>query len=597
MFDFLDRGEDHAFADHALALHRGVVKPKDHVLRRNDDRRAVGGREHVVRRHHQHTRLELGFQREGHVNGHLVTVEVGVEGRADERVQLDRLAFDQRRLERLNPQTVQRRRAVQQHRVFADHLVKDIPDLGTLFLDQFLRLFHRARQALGFKARVDEGLEQFERHLLRQAALMQLEFRPGHDDRAAREVDALAEQVLTEPALLALEHVRERFQRPLVGAGDDATATAVVKEGINGFLQHPLFVAHDDIGRPQFDQPFQTVVPVDHATVKVVQVRGREAAAIERHQRAQFRRDHRQHRQDHPFGTVLRFKEAFDDLQTLDDLLRLEFARGFLQLLAQLFRGRLKVDRGQHLADRFRADIGGESVGAELVLRIQIFVLGQKLTIGELRQTGFDHDVVFEVKDAFQIPQRHVEHQADARGQRFQEPDVRDGRGQLDMAHALAADLLQRDFNAAFLADDAAIFHPLVLAAEAFVVLDRPEDAGAEQAVALGLEGPVVDRLGLLDLAIGPREDPFRRGQRDLDLVKGLRLRQRVERVVVGDFLVHQIFPCVRSEGGGERFRAHSSSESRSSMLRPRPRTSLTSTLNDSGTPASKLSSPLTMLS
>jgi hypothetical protein len=114
------------------------------------------------------------------------------------------------------------------------------------------------------------------------------------------------------------------------------------------------------------------------------------------------------------------------------------------------------------------------------------------------------------------------------------------GRGQFDMAHPLAAHLLQRDFNAAFLADDAAIFHALVFAAEAFVVLDRPEDTGAEQAVTFRLEGPVVDGFRLLDLAIGPRQNPLGRGQRDLDLVEGLDRRHRVERVG-REFLVHFI--------------------------------------------------------
>ena len=66
----------------------------------------------VVGRHHQHAGFELGFQRQRHVNGHLVAVEVGVEGRADQRMQLDRLAFDQHRLERLDAEAVQRRRAV-----------------------------------------------------------------------------------------------------------------------------------------------------------------------------------------------------------------------------------------------------------------------------------------------------------------------------------------------------------------------------------------------------------------------------------------------------------------------------------------------------
>jgi hypothetical protein len=78
------------------------------------------------------------------------------------------------------------------------------------------------------------------------------------------------------------------------------------------------------------------------------------------------------------------------------------------------------------------------------------------------------------------------------------------------MAHALAPDACERDFDAALLADDALELHALVLAAQALVVLDRPEDAGAEQAVALGLEGPVVDGLRLFDLAIGPGQDLLR---------------------------------------------------------------------------------------
>ena len=74
------------------------------------------------------------------VHGHLVAVEVGVERGADQRMQLDRLALDQHRLEGLDAEAVQRRRAVQQHRMLADHLVEDVPDLGTLLLHQLLGL-------------------------------------------------------------------------------------------------------------------------------------------------------------------------------------------------------------------------------------------------------------------------------------------------------------------------------------------------------------------------------------------------------------------------------------------------------------------------
>ena len=80
-------------------------------------------------------------------------------------------------------------------------------------------------------------------------------------------------------------------------------------------------------------------------------------------------------------------------------------------------------------------------------------------------------------------------------------------RGKLNMAHALAAHLGQRHLDPAFFADDAFVLHPLVLAAQALVILDRSKDAGAEQSVALRLECAVVDRFRLLDLAERPRQD------------------------------------------------------------------------------------------
>src|SRR3546814_3541745 len=81
-------------------------------------------------------RFELGFQRERHVDGHLVTVEVGVERGADQRMQLDGLAFDQHRLERLDAQAMQRRGAVEQHRMLADDFFQDVPDFGLFALDR-----------------------------------------------------------------------------------------------------------------------------------------------------------------------------------------------------------------------------------------------------------------------------------------------------------------------------------------------------------------------------------------------------------------------------------------------------------------------------
>src|ERR1700749_125507 len=98
-------------------------------------------------------------------------------------------------------------------------------------------------------------------------------------------------------------------------------------------------------------------------------------------------------------------------------------------------------------------------------------------------------------------------------------------RGELDVAHALTAHLGERHLNAALLAGDAAELHALVLAAQALVVLDRSEDARAEQAVTLRIERAVVDGLRLLDFAVGPGADLLRARDRNANLIEGLGAR------------------------------------------------------------------------
>src|SRR5690606_29411420 len=103
---------------------------------------------------------------------------------------------------------------------------------------------------------------------------------------------------------------------------------------------------------------------------------------------------------------------------------------------------------------------------------------------------------------------------------------------------ALATHAAERDFDRALFADDALVLHPLVLAAQAFVILDRAEDARAEQAVALRLEGAVIDGFRLFDFAVGPRENLLRGRDRDADLVEDLSRRRRVEKI--HDLLIHR---------------------------------------------------------
>src|SRR5690606_7910151 len=386
---------------------------------------------------------------------------------------------------------------------------------------------------------------------------MELELRADHDDRTARVVDALAEQVLAEAALLALQHVGERFERTLAAAADRLAATTIVEQRVDRLLQHALLIAQDDVRRAHLHQLLQPVVPVDDATVQVVQVRRRETAAVERNERTQIRRDHRDHVHDHPLGLVARLRrcaavaDRVDDLQPLQLLLLavlrrlvrdlvaqavrppVDTAPGLVALLERLVR---RVRHAQQRAHRLGTDLRLEravalfaGLDAQLVVLVlveQLLELERLLRILRIHLlAGVRNDVRRVVDDLLQVTQRHAEQVAHLARQRLEEPDVRDRHGQLDVPHALAAHLRQRDLDAALVADVAADTNALELPAVAFPVLDRTEDALAEEPVTLRLERPVVDGLRLRHLAVAPAPDLLRGSDLQLDEVEVARPR------------------------------------------------------------------------
>ena len=353
------------------------------------------------------------------MNGHLVAVEVGVERGTNQRVKVNSLAFDQNRLKRLNAQTVQSRRAVQQNRMLADDFFQNVPDFRTLFFDHALGRLNGGGVAVEFQFGINERLKQFERHFLGQTALMQFEFRSDRNNRTARVVDALAEQVLTETSLFAFEHVGQRFQRTLVGAGNRAGAAAVVEQSVDGFLQHAFFVADDNVRRMQLDQSLQAVVAVNDAAIQIVQVGSRKAAAVQRNQRTQLRRNNRQNVQNHPFRLGVGFDERFDNLQSLDQLLAFGFRSVVLELFANGLALGFQIDGRQNLFESFGADSGAERILAVFVNGFLILVFGQQFVNGQRRQPRLDDDVVFKVQNAFQSFHRNVGQHRNAARQRF----------------------------------------------------------------------------------------------------------------------------------------------------------------------------------
>ena len=143
---------------------------------------------------------------------------------------------------------------------------------------------------------------------------------------------------------------------------------------------------------------------------------------------------------------------------------------------------------------------------------LQVLILGDDLLLLQGGLAGIEDNVAVEVEHLLEIIHGHVEKGADLGRQRLEEPDVGDGSGELDVAHAVAAHLGGDDLDAALFADDAAVLHALVFAAVALVVLHGAEDLGAEETVAFRLEGAVVDGFGLFDFAVRPFADDLRRG-------------------------------------------------------------------------------------
>ena len=170
--DFLFSCEPHALAMNASAFTGHVITAEHDVLCRANHRAASCRAEDVIRRHHQHARFDLRFDRKRYVDRHLIAVEVRVERGANERVKLNRLALDQHGLESLHAEPMQRRCAVEENRMLLDHLSKNVPNLGAFVLNHLPRGLNGRHESLLLELGINKGLEELECHAVRKAALM-----------------------------------------------------------------------------------------------------------------------------------------------------------------------------------------------------------------------------------------------------------------------------------------------------------------------------------------------------------------------------------------------------------------------------------------
>lgn len=150
----------------------------------------------------------------------------------------------------------------------------------------------------------------------------------------------------------------------------------------------------------------------------------------------------------------------------------------------------------------------------------EVIFFGQQLRALERGHARLYNYETFEVQHTLDVTQCHVQHHAQTGWQGFQKPDVRNRRRKIDVAHALTTHFGQSHFNATLLADHTAMLQTLVLAAQAFVVLDWAKNFGTKQTITLGLEGAVVDGFWLFNFTERPRTDFVGRCDRNLDCVE-----------------------------------------------------------------------------
>ena len=406
--------------------------------------------------------------------------------------------FDQHRIKRLNGEAVQCGSAVEHDGVTFGHFSKNIPNHGFAAIDHLLGTADGMSIAAILEVMDDEGFKEDHSHLLGQTALMDLEFGSDHDDGTSGVVHTFTEQVLTETALFAFEHIGKGLERTVSGTGDGAAVTAVVEQSVNSFLKHTLFVADNDFGGVELQQAFQTAVAVDDTTIEVVEVTGGKAAAIQRNQRTEIRGDHRQNSHNHPFRTGIAGHEAFHETDALGKFLADRFIVGAVK-----HSGKIAVHGGQINAFQQRLESGSTHFSGEAIAvvfaSLVIFQFGKGLTFDQRSITRIGNDVEFVVNHIFEVLGRHIEHQTDTAGSTLEEPDVSHRHGQFDMAHALTAHFCLSNFDAAAVTDDAFVLDAFVLSAVTFPVPGGTENAFAEKTALFGFEGTIVDGFRILD--------------------------------------------------------------------------------------------------
>src|SRR6185503_5666796 len=110
-------------------------------------------------------------------------VEVCVESLTYKRMHLNSIPFDQDRVERLNTEAVQSRRAVEENIFPGDNFFEHCPHIWSALFDEFVRTTDIECEFSLQNFRNHEWPEEFERHMFRKSALIEFEFWTDDNNR------------------------------------------------------------------------------------------------------------------------------------------------------------------------------------------------------------------------------------------------------------------------------------------------------------------------------------------------------------------------------------------------------------------------------
>ena len=157
-----------------------VDRLREPVHAENDVERLARKHDHVARPWledvlvgtHDVLRLPLCLFRKWHVHGHLVAVEVRVERVADERMELDGIAFDEARLKCLDALAMKCRGAIEKYVLAFDSFFEDFPHFSDTVFNETTSTTDVECEFAFKKSGNNEWTEEFKRHVLRKTALI-----------------------------------------------------------------------------------------------------------------------------------------------------------------------------------------------------------------------------------------------------------------------------------------------------------------------------------------------------------------------------------------------------------------------------------------